>query len=322
MAKKGGSPSAPDYDEAARQGVYADLETYPLRYLVEAASKQGGKVTIDGNEYDFTGAGEADNAAVMSDKMAQTLLDLQRDLGPDIIKQRIEELKLADPQGYAARKDLFDRIIKDTESNPDRPLADDLQRSIVGELANAGKLDSRELQQVQQAVRGSQVRNNNFLGNAATAEEAGAVVKAGESLRDQQQQQALGFLESGVTPEDVQYRRIQQQLANLGAFISGETPEAQFKQLSGAGNGAVPFVGGTPNTQTTNPNAGQQGVNNALDIYTGKVNWAQNQVNPWIAGISTGVTGLGTAINLGWQPGGAARQPTNTGSWYNFSGQG
>lgn len=296
----GSAPDPPDYEKAAREGVWADLQTYPLRYLTEAASRMGGKVTIDGKEYDFTGLGDADNARVMSDKMAQTLLDLQRTKAPEIIKQRIEELKAADPQGYAARQQLFDRILQQAEAQPDRPLAENLQASIVDELKNAGRLDARMLDEVQQTVRGGQVSRGNYLGNAAVAQEGAAAVRAGETLRDQQQQQALGFLESGVTPEDVEYRRMQQNLANLGAFIGGETPTAQFRQLSGAGNGAAPFIGGGPNTQTTNPNAAQQGVNNALTIYQGNTNWAQNQVNPYLAGLSTGVSAAGAAVNLGW----------------------
>lgn len=294
------SPEIPDYEQAAREGVYADLETFPLRYLTEAAAKMGNKITIDGKTYDFTGLGTADNARVMSDKMAQTLLDLQRDLGPEFIKQRLEELKAADPQGYAARQQLFDRILKSIEATPDRPLAAELQASIVGELQNAGRLDRRMLDQVQGAVRGGQVARGNYLGNAATAEEAAGVVAASEGLRDQQQQTGLGFLSSGVTPEDVEYRRIQQSLANLGAYIGGETPTAQFQQLSGAANAAVPFVSGGPNTQTTNPNAGAQGMNWANQVYSGNVNWAQNQVSPWVAGLNFGAGVMNTAVNLGY----------------------
>jgi hypothetical protein len=295
----GSGPKAPDYADAATQAVYADLETYPLRYLTEAASKMGGKVTIDGKEYDFTGLGTADNAAIMSDKMAQTLLDIQRDLGPEFVKQRIEELKLADPKGYAARQQLFDTIMRQAEENPNRPLANDLQNSIVAELKNAGRLDADMLDEVQQAVRGGQVGRGNYLGTAANAQEAGAVVRAGEGLRDQQQQQALGFLESGVTPEDVEYRRLQQAMGNLGNFIAGQTPTAQFGSLSAAGAGAAPFISGGPNSQTTNPNAGQQGVNNALNIYSGKINWAQNQVNPYVAGISAGVNTFAATRGMG-----------------------
>src|SRR5262245_2407314 len=130
----GDAPDPPDYAGAARQGVYADLETYPLRYIIEAASRMGGKVTLDGKTYDFSGLGDADNAAAMSDKMAQTLLDIQRDLGPEFVKQRLEELKQADPKGYAARQELFSRIMAAVDQHPDRPLAEELQASIVGEL--------------------------------------------------------------------------------------------------------------------------------------------------------------------------------------------
>jgi len=319
---KGDAPAPPDYAEAARQGVYADLETYPLRYLTEAASKMGGKFTLDGKTYDFTGLGDADTSRVMSDQMARTLLDIQRNLGPKFVAQRLAELKLADPQGYAARKELFDRIMADTEAHPDRPLAEDLQSSIVGQLQNAGRLDRRMLDEVQQSVRGGQVGRGNFLGNAAVSQEAGAVAGASDALRDQQQQTALGFLGSGVTPEDVEYRRLQQNLANLGAFNAGTTPMAQFRSLSAAGNGAAPFIGGGPNTVTTNPNSGAQGVNNALQIYSGKVNWAQNQINPWVAGLSTGVSGFNTAISAGWKPWqgsgippGASQIPSSGGSY-------
>lgn len=304
----GGAPAPPDYEAAAQQGVYADLETYPLRYLVDAASRAGGKVTVDGQNYDFTGLGDADNAAVMSDKMASTLLDIQRGLGPQFIQQRLDELKQADPQGYAARQDLFDRIIADSNEHPDRPLADDLQSKIVGQLTNAGKLDARELEQVQQQVRGGQVARGNFLGNSATAEEAGAAVNASDALKGQQQSQALGFLSSGVTPEDVDYRRIQQSLTNLGAFIGGETPTAQFKSLSAAGNGAAPFLGGGPGGVVTNPNAAQQGLTNANQIYSGQINWAQNQANPYIAGLSTGVSAY-NAANSGMAAWGQTASP-------------
>lgn len=308
---KGDIPTV-DYDKAAREGVYADLETYPMRYLTEAAAKMGGKVTINGKDYDFTGLGDADNTRVMSDQMAQTLLDIQRNYGPEYIKQRLEQLKQADPKGYEARKDLFARIMASAEASPDRPLAEDLQASIVSELTNAGKLDARQLQEVQQSVRGGQVARGNYLGTAAAAQEAGAAVKAGEELRDKTQSQALGFLNSGVTPEDVEYRRLQQAMANLGAFANGETPMAEFSNLAAAGNGAAPFIGGGWNGQATNPNAGANGVQNAMAIYSGQNNWAQQQVNPYMAGVSMAASAFPSIANL-WQGG-------NVGSYSNPGG--
>lgn len=295
----GSAPKPPNLNKAAKEGIYADLETYPQRYLTEAAAKMGGKVTIDGKTYDFTGLGDADNSAVMSDKMAQTLLDIQRNMGPQFVAQAIDELKQSDPNGYAARKDLFDRIMKEANEAPGQPMSQDLQNSIVQELQGAGKLDRDELNSVQQSVRGGQVARGNYLGNAATAQEAAATVNASDQLRDQQQQQALGFLNSGVTPEDVKYRKMQQSLSNLSNFISGSNPTAQFGSLSAAGNGAAPFLTTSPNSQTTNPNAAANGISNALGIYSGNVNWANNQVNPYMAGLSTAASGLGTLSNMG-----------------------
>jgi len=299
----GSAPQTPDYNKAAAAGVQADLETYPQRYLTEAASKMGGKVTIGGQTYDFTGLGDAQNAAVMSDKMAQTLLNIQQNYGSDYVKQSLADLKQADPKGYASRQQLFDQIMAQADAQPNRPMASDLQTSIMGALQSAGRLDPKELSQVQQSVRGGQVARGNTLGNAATSQEASAAVNASDTLRNQTQATAQGFLQSGVTPEDVQYRRMQQSISNLSNFAQGTTPTSQFRSLSSAGNAAAPFTGTTPNSVVTNPNAAAMGISNALGIYQGNVNWAGQQVNPYMAGLSTGISGVGAATSLGWSPG-------------------
>lgn len=295
----GKQPAQPNVPKVAAAGIQADLDTYPMRYMTEAASKMGGKVTIDGQTYDFTGLGDADNTAAMSDKMAQTLLDIQRNYGSAYVKQSLADLKQADPKGYQARQQLFDAILAQADSQPDRPMADNLQNSILEELQKSGHLDAKELSQVQQAVRGGQVARGNYLGNAATAQEAGAAVSASDTLRNQREASAQGFLQSGVTPEDVEYRRLQQSLANLGSFVQGTTPQAQFRQVAGANTGAAPYATTSANSVVTNPNAGAQGVQNALGIYQGNINWAQNQVNPFAAGISTGVSAAGSMAALG-----------------------
>ena len=293
------TPDVPDYEEAARDAVVADLQTYPTRYMVDAASRIGVPENIGGTTYDFTGLGDIDNARVISDQMAQTLLDLQRTRGPEIIRQRIAELKAADPQGYAMRKTLFDRILASAEANPDRPMAEQLQAEILSELQRGGKLDSKGREQVQEQVRGGQVKRGIVLGNAPVAQETQAMVSAGDAMRNARQQQALAFLESGASPEDVQYRRFQQALGNLGSFVNNETPTSQFRTLSSAGNGAVPFVGGGNNAAAINTNAGAQGAQWASNIYSGNMNWASNQVNPFIAGLSTGASTLNTMASLG-----------------------
>lgn len=324
------APKPVDYQDAARQGVYAGLETYPTQYLVDAAARTGDKVTIDGKTYDFTGLGDAATAGAVSDKMAQTLLDIQRSLGPRQIQERIDELKASDPEGYAARQQLFDRIMADANAQPDRPLAEDVQNQITSILNNAGKLDARGREQVSGQVRGGQIHNGIYLGNAATEQEAGAQVAAADNLRNQQQQEAMQFLQSGASPEDVAYRRLQQSIADLGNFTNGATPTAEFGSLSSAGNGAVPFIGGGPGPMPAN--LGNLGASFNQNLYSGQVNWAQNQVNPWIAGISTGVSGLNALAGAypagasGWSPwaatatasmptGGGATNPWSVSGW-------
>ena len=115
-------PDQPDPTAAAQAGTMADLENYDLIYKVNALAKMGGSGIINGKFYDFTGLGDADNAAAMSDKMAETLLALQKEYGPAFVQQRLAELKAADPAGYAARQQLFDRIMADANASPDRPM--------------------------------------------------------------------------------------------------------------------------------------------------------------------------------------------------------
>lgn len=308
-------PEVPDPNAAAVAGAVADMENYPFEYQINNLAKMGGRATINGKEYDFTGLGDADTAAAMSDKMAQTLLDLQKQYGPDFIKQKLAELKVADPTGYAARQQLFDQIMADAEASPDRPMNTRLQAMVQEELAKGGKLDARQTEQVQQGVRGKQLRNGIFLGNAATSEEVGALVNAGEAERTKRQQQGIGILNSGVLPEDVKFRQIQQALSNLGNFTNGASPTAQFNSLSSASNGAVPFQTGATNPAQLNPNATQMGMSNALDLYSQNQNWANSHLNPFLAGISGGVAGYNLANKAGW-----GTSPTTSANLTPYSG--
>lgn len=292
----GKAPNIPSQGAAAAAGIQADTENQPFSYLVNAAATLGAPITITGPDgkqhtYDFTGQGNADNAAAVSDKMAQTLLDIQKEKDPQIIQQRIDELKAADPQGYAARQQLFDSIMQDANTHPGRPVSDDLQKQLQDNLAKgAGFDDSRQEQQVRDTARGSQVMRGIYLGNSAASDEAKQVVGAGETLRNQRQQDSLNMLESGASPEDVAYRQMEQTYGNLGRFAAGQTPEAEFRQVSSASQPTVSLTGQAPNTNTFNPNAAQSGFNNALGVYQG----LNGQANPWMAGLSTAATTFGS----------------------------
>ena len=291
MAK---SPKIPDPGKAAVAGIQADTELQPFKYLIDAASTLGVPITIDGKTYDFSGLGQADTAGKVSDKMAQTLLELQKTKSPEIIQQRLNELKAADPEGYAAKQQLFDKIMADAKANPDRPVATELQKSLQDELAKGvGFNDARQEEQVREGVRGNQVAGGIALGNAPSSQEAKTVLGAGETLRNQREQNALNLLESGASPEDVAYRRFQQSVSNLGAFASGETPEAQFGQVSAAGSGPVSLTGGAPNTNTFNPGAAGSGLSFASGVYGAQSGYQATQANPWLAGLSIGGQTLG-----------------------------
>ena len=296
------SPKIPDPNQAAVAGTIADVGNFPFKAQIDALAQTGGKATIGGQTYDFTNLGTADQNAAVSQQMAQALLDIQNNYGPQYVQQRLADLQQSDPTGYAARKQLFDKIIADSEANPNRPMAQDLQNqvtSLLGQSSNLTTGPGSETEQVQEGVRGQQVKNGIFLGNAPAQQEASAIVNAGDEMQQKRQAQAQGFLNSGVSPEDVTYRRIQQSLSNLGNAINGQTPEAQFASLSGAGNGAAPFNTGNVQSPSLNPNAGLQGLQNMADIYSGNVNWADNQLNPWTAGLSTAANAAGALKSMG-----------------------
>ncbi len=316
-----GGPSIPDPNDAAVAGSRADLRNYPFVQQINALAKLGGKQTINGKVYDFSGLGDADTAAAVSDQMAQAMLDIQKNNGADFVKQRLADLKQSDPIGYAARQQLFDKILADADQSPDRPLADDTQKQIMELLNENGQLTGGpggELEQVQQGVRGRQLHNGIYLGNAPASEEASTVVNASDAKRTANQQQALGFQLSGVSPEDVEYRRIQQSLSNLGAAINGQNPTAQFASLSGAGGGAAPFTTTGSPYNPTNGGAALNGIQNANAIYSGNVNWANSQVNPFIAGLSGASHVAQGAASLGYNFGGTSPGGYN-GGYSNFS---
>jgi len=304
------SPSIPDPAKAALQGVQTSAQLNPYEYLINALASTGGSgsvtnpVTGQATNLDFTGLGTADVQNQFQSQMAQTLLDIQNGLGPQFIDQRLKDLQQADPTGYAAYKQLFDQIKQESASGaPGLGMSEQVQSQIQDILGKSQSLDPQELIDVQQGVRGNQVANGIYLGNAPSQAEASAVVGATDKKQAAGQQEAQQFLQAGVDPTDLQYRSIQQDMANLGAFISGQNPTAQFSSISGAQNQGAP----SPNSGFSVPGinegqAAQQGINNSLGIYQGQVDWSQGNANPYLAGLSTAAGAAGTAFNLGYSP--------------------
>jgi hypothetical protein len=307
----------PEHDESVKQvninhkiGGKEQWVTYN-----EADWKPGGKYNPDGHRetppikentvhvpagpktIDFSGYGSADVQAKVADEMAKVQLALSKKYDSQFIDQALEQEKLADPEGFAARQKMHDLIQEQVNAKPDRPVAELLNKQVGDELAAArgGRLDDMDAQMLNQAV----ARAGADRGGAGAVDYSMPLTTGfeGEQRRQSASQKALSLLTSGTTPEDVAYRREQQNLANLSAEVQGKTPESQFGSLSGAQNGPTPFVPG--HAGATMPTGGEAAAqSNALNV----ASIQQNQANPWIAGIS-GVLGLGkAAAGLGWKP--------------------
>lgn len=296
------SPSIPDPNAASIAGALANAGTFPFQQYIDYLAQTGGAANLGGTTYDFTGLGNAQQNAAVTQALLPAELQIQQQYGPQYIAQATANLQQANPVAVAARQQEFNDIISNAQAAPNRPMAADLQNQVLalaGQGSNLTTGPDSETEAVQQGVRGGQVASGIDLGNAPASQEASAVVDAGDRQQQQRQQQALQFLTSGVSPEDVTYRRIQQSLANLGSAINGQTPEAQFQSLSGAARGAAPFNPENIQGASTNPNAALEGLQNAAEIYGGNVNWADNQANPWTVGLSSLANGVGALGSTG-----------------------
>tara|TARA_R100000808_G_C2103827_1_gene120085 strand:+ start:50 stop:919 length:870 start_codon:yes stop_codon:yes gene_type:complete len=253
-------PKPPDYAAATREGVEADIESLPVRKLIEAAARQGTKVTytdMSGKEktVDFTGFGDADMsrkdlefAEESADRMAKSLLDIRKEYGPQFVKQALEELELADPQFRKVRDALGEAALEDVESG--YALAPGMR------------------EEVQQATRAAQFARGNVFGAAPAAEEAFEVGNAAFRLR-------------------------QQRLANAASYLAGTTPVAQFGQIAGAQQGAAPFQPmGIRSGIGLDPNAGARSLGLATNVYN-------NQFQDYMQQSSMAGDMLGAVAGLG-----------------------
>jgi hypothetical protein len=284
------SPNIPDPNAAAVAGALAQAGTFPFQQYIDYLAQTGGAANVGGTNYNFTGLGNAQQNAALSQAMLPAELNIQQQYGPQYVQQALANLRQANPNAVAARQQEFSNIASNAQATPNRPMATGLQNQILalaGQGSNLTTGPNSETEAVQQGVRGQQVANGIYLGNAPASQEAAAVVNVGDQQQQQRQQQALDFLQSGVSPEDVTYRRVQQSLSNLGNAINGQTPEAQFQSLSGAASGAAPFNTAGVQSPSVNTNSALQGLQNASEIYGGNVNWAENQANPWTVGLSS-----------------------------------
>lgn len=247
---------------------------------------------------DFTGLGDIDYQRQYQTQMTELMLDLNKRYGSEFVSTALELWKQADPQGHAAREELFNRIMEQAGRTRERPIAEELEKQISSELAAGAELDPETRREIEQSILRRQAQTGNLMGNAPAFAQAMEIGSAAEQRRSQRQQKALSYLTSGVSPEDVEYRTAQQNMANLASFMAGQTPQSQFSQVSSAGAGVVPFASASP-LPGLNEAAGQQGAAYALNafntqtgIWRSQLEAEMNQANPWLAGLGLGLQGF------------------------------
>tara|TARA_Y100001937_G_scaffold52927_1_gene73113 strand:- start:629 stop:1495 length:867 start_codon:yes stop_codon:yes gene_type:complete len=280
-------PDPPDYAAATREGVEADIDSLPLRKLIESAARQGTKVTytdMDGKEktVDFTGFGDIDQsrkeldfAEESADRMAKSALNLQQKYGTDFVMQRLKELELSDPQFRKVRDSLGKAALEDVE---------------LGYKLAPGMRD-----EVQQASRAAQMARGNYSGAAPAAEEAFEVGNAAFRLR-------------------------QQRLANAASYLSGTTPVAQFGQIAGAQQGAAPFQPmGIRSGIGLDPNAGARSLGLAQGVYNNQFQDYMNQQGQG-ADMFGSVAGLGLGALTGGLLGAASGKTFAKGAYKSIIG--
>jgi hypothetical protein len=249
---------------------------------------------------DFNGFSTAQAAATEAQQNAASQLALEQQYDPKFIAQSLQQEQQADPQSVVARNELSNLIGQQAVAAPlaniNEPVSTMLNSQIQDTLnaAQNNSLTATDTTRLNAAV-------NNALSSrgvaAATPYQSWAQPLtsgfAGEQRQAQAAQSATGFLGSGSDPEDIEYRRTQQNLANLAAEANGQTPSSQFASLSGASSGPAPMSQGSTLPLMTDNGAAAQQV--GLQNWQTQMQNANNQANPWMAGIS-GLMQLGSAL--------------------------
>tara|TARA_R110002096_G_scaffold51610_16_gene134891 strand:+ start:1154 stop:2188 length:1035 start_codon:yes stop_codon:yes gene_type:complete len=271
------APSAPDYGAANRQGILTDVETLPMRRMIDNAARMGtaGSFMLDGksHDFDFTGLGDAalasnqagiDRQSAFSN--AQNLLDIQGEFGGQFLQNSRDQLQASDPIGFALRETLG--------------------QSVSDDLALGGEVSESDQRRLSQSVLAAQTQRGNVRGMAPAVQEVLAQDGYSRGLKQSRQ-------------------------ANAASFLNGTSPVSQFGQLNSAQGGAAPWqVSGSRSAFGINQGAGAAAANFAQQTFGTQANIfgtqsaaATNATNPWMEGLGMagGLAGqLGSAAMLCW----------------------
>ena len=231
-------PSAPDYAEANREGVYADIETLPVRRMIEAAARLGEKVTYEDPKTgesriaDFTGFGDIDltrnemeGMLDLVPQLSQAQLDNLIQFGPKFIAEQRSQMEQVDPEGFRLREDFAkrlregDRTAEDllggtayeevgtapdmqTDTGQTAEMRRLLEEQVLDQLMMGEQLTTAQQRALEQGVRGAAAARGQALGTGSGLREAIAKLEGGMQLGQRRRGEALGLLSSGQTEAD------------------------------------------------------------------------------------------------------------------------
>jgi len=271
----------------AQGGEFEGLQGIIMRTIQDGIGANG-KYTIS-----FKGYGTADTQGKLATQNAQNALALSHKYDSQFIQSALEQEKLADPEGFAARQRMHELITEQADREPNHPVSDLLERQVGDQLKAGRGLDDFDKEALDRAVAQATGARGG-AGEGANFEQPLTTGAMGEARATAARRKALAFAASGSTPEDIDYRRRQQDMANLSSEVNGVTPQSQFATLSGAQNGPTPQVNG--NALPTMPgNTVAQAGANAVTGY----NQAMAQPNQWMAGLSALLNTAGAAGQAG-----------------------
>jgi hypothetical protein len=307
-------PNAPDAGSSSAIASASAAMLLPIQRGMEAAYQTGGKFTYtvpDGltgtllgepgttHTVDFGGRGEGDIQAAIAKKTAVNNLVLSKKYDSKFIAEALKQEALADPESVEARAKMHELIRGQIDRPLETPVSDMMQAQVGDSLraASQGRLTDMDAAQLNRAVQAAQADRGGPGDTPEDFEQPLTTGFAGEQRQQKAVQDAMAFLASGSSPEDIAYRRTQQNLANLAAEAGRKTPQSQFSSLSGAQTGPTPMQTKAPlSVMPEGQSAAAQGA--ALSNWRTQMSLEQNQVNPWLSGLSGLMQLAGTASTI------------------------
>jgi len=259
-------PAAPDYAEANREAIYADIDTLPTRRKIESAARLGERVEYADPETgqtkvaDFTGFGdmqlteqELSAALDLIPTMSQAQLDNLTEFGPQFVSAQRDQLRQMSPEEFDLREDFATRLragegtaeglfgegvdVPAYEEVDAPTMADTgataatrakMDEQILDNLMQEDRLTALQQRQAEQSVLKAAASRGQSLSGGTALREVLAKMGGGQELARQRRAEAAGWLGSGQAGSDVANTLSQQNFANAMGRVQ------QMNQARGA----------------------------------------------------------------------------------------